>query len=205
MRILTVSTYAFALCLLTPGIWADVLTVGALSYDTFVPAGNGSPGIYAFDLADLSGAYDLPPDFPVSDGLTLGSAVLTLTLADATREVFDLGDIAPGFLVDVNGNPVVQVPGNEGFTSAELVAMLSTTTFILADGAMFTATSASLDALLLPSSGSTLSVDVDRTIIDVSGSIASLAPEPATLSCLLSFFLFFLTKRISDAHLKRRP
>jgi hypothetical protein len=75
---------------------ASTVYVGALSYDTFVPAGDGSPGIGEFDLANLTGAFDLPPDFPVADDLTFQGAVLTLTFSDLSTQVFNLGDIGPG-------------------------------------------------------------------------------------------------------------
>jgi hypothetical protein len=166
--------------LLTPGARGDVVSIGALSYDTFIAAGGGSPGVDAFDIANLTGAFSLPPDFPVTDSLTLQSAVLTLTLGDSTQQVFDLGDIGPGFLLDGSGNPVVQVSGDEVFASAELTATLSATTFLLFDGTSFTAGSASLDALLFPSSGNMLTVDVDQTTIDVSAPAAATS-EPASL------------------------
>jgi len=162
---------------------AGVISIGVLSYDTFIPAGGGSPGVDAFDIANLTGAYSLPPDFPVTDSLTLQSAVLTLTFSDSTQQVWDLGDIGPGFLLDNNGNPIVQVPGDETFASAELTAALSPRTFMLYDGSTFSAGSASIDTLLLPSSGTTLTVDVDQTTIDVS-SAPSGVPEPSGVSLM---------------------
>jgi hypothetical protein len=169
-----------AFCLLPPTVQANVIDVGALSYDTFIPAGGGSPGVSAFDLADLTGSYGLPPDFPVTDSLTLEAAVLTLTLPDSSQETFDLGDIGPGFLLDGSGNPVVQVPGDQAFASAEFTATVSPTTFMLYDGSLFAADSNVLDVLLLPSSGSALTVDVDQTLIGISGAPPSSVPEPAS-------------------------
>ena len=52
---------------LSGSVRAETINLGALSYDTFIAASNGSPGIFAFDLANLTGADSLPPDFPVSD------------------------------------------------------------------------------------------------------------------------------------------
>jgi len=175
-----------ALGLLAPPAHASVLLVGALSYDTFIPPGNGTPGVDAFDVANFTGGFSLPPDFPVTDDLTLQLAVLTLTLSDSSQQVFHLGDIAPGFLLNGSGNPVVQVPGNQSFTSAELTATLSTTTFKLFDGSSFTADSAGLEVLLRPSSGPTLTVDVDQTTLNVSGSQGGTTPEPGSAALVLS-------------------
>ena len=173
-------------CLLLPSLQASTLFVGALSYDTFIPPGGGSPGVYAFDIDNLTGSNDLPTDFPVSDDLAFDSAVLTLTLSDLSQEVFDLGDIGPGLLVDGSGNPVVQVPGDVLFTQAELTAVLTPTTFMLFDGSSFVADSDVLDIVLLPSSGATLTVDVDQTTINVSGAPATGVPEPGTLGLILT-------------------
>lgn len=182
---------------------ADTIPVGVLSYDTFIPAGNGSPGVYAFDIANLTDGFSLPPDFPVTDSLTFDDAVLTLTLSDSSQQVFDLGAIGPGFLLDGSGNPVVQVPGDESFTSAELTATMAPTTFMLFDGSSWTADSAALDVLLLPSLGSTLTVDVDQTTIDVSASPAANAvPEPTAAHVALAALLGLIVcqrRRINHA------
>jgi len=123
------------ICLLGMIAQADIANVGALSYDTFIPAGNGSPGVFAFDIYNLTGAFSLPPDFQVTDSLTFGAATLTLTRSDLSQEVFDLGNIGPGYLSDQNGNPIIQVPGNGLFDSAEFTATLSTLTFAQSGGA----------------------------------------------------------------------
>jgi hypothetical protein len=164
---------------------ADIVNAGALSYDTFIPAGNGSPGINAFDLANLTGGFSLPPDFPVEDALTFGSAMLTLTLSDLSEQVFALGKIGPGFLLDQNGNPIVQVAGNQAFDSAEFTATLAPVTFALWDGTSFTADSSLIDVMLLPSSGQTLTVDVDQTTIGLSGTVLTTIPEPSAGNLLL--------------------
>jgi len=170
-------------------VQADTVNVGALSYDTFIPAGGGSPGVYAFDLANLTGAYGLPPDFPVSDPFTFGSAVLTLTLRDLSQDVIDLGDIGPGFLLDGNGNPIVQVPGSDVFDSAEFTATLSPLAFALSDGTEFAAALGSIDVLLLPSIGTTLTVDVDQTTVSVPGAVVTTAPEPGSCDLILTGLL----------------
>ena len=183
-----------SLCLLVPPALADTIQLGALSYDTFIPAGAGSPGVDAFDIANLTGAFSLAPDFPVADSLTLQAAVLTLTFSDASQQIVNLGDIGPGFLLDGSGNPLVQVPGDDVFASAELTATLSALRFMLSNGSTFTAGTASIDTLLLPSSGNTLTVDVDQTIINVSAPTVT-TPEPASV-CLMGAAALILILRL---------
>ncbi len=166
--------------MLAPAASASTISLGAFSYDTFIPAGTGSPGVDAFDLANLTGAFDLPPDFPVSDSLTFQSAILTLTLSDSSQQIFDLGDIGPGFLLDGNGNPVVQVAGDQVFTSAEFMATLSATNFMLFGGTDFTSSSDAIDIVLLPAAGPSLTADVDQITIDVANTPAASVPEPGT-------------------------
>lgn len=165
------------------------VNIGALSYDTFIAPGGGSPGVDAFDIADLTGAFNLPPDFPSADDVTLANAILTLTASDTSQEVFDLGDIGPGFLLDGGGNPVVQVPCDAMFVSAEFTASLLPTMFGLTDGTIFSADTTMLDVVLLPSAGTTLIVDVDQVVFTVNGTISSPTPEPrveflAIIGCL---------------------
>jgi hypothetical protein len=165
------------LCLLPIIAQADTLNVGVLSYDTFVP---GAGGIDAFDITNLTGSFNLPPDFPVLDNLIFQSAALTLS----DGQVFMLGNIAPGLLLDANGNPVVQVPASSRFQSAELRATLSATTFAMSGGT-FTANSNMIDILLLPSTGVNLTPDVDTTTIAVTGQASVVTPEPASWALLL--------------------
>jgi hypothetical protein len=172
---------------------AATIFLGALSYDTFLAAAPDSPGVNAFNVANLTGGFSLPSDFPVADDLTFGSAVLTLTLADASQQVFQLGDIGPGFLLDGNGNPVVQVPDSEDFTLAEFTATLSPTTFTLFDTTSFTSSTASIDVLLTPSSGQTLQADADFTTIDATSADVA-TPEPSSL-LLLAGGLAALSRR----------
>jgi len=117
-----------------------------------------------------------------------------------SQEVFDLGNIGPGYLSDQNGNPIVQVPGDELFDSAEFTATLSPFTFA-SGGTQFTANSSSIDVVLLPSSGPTLTVDVDQTTIGVSGTGQVVTPEPSRgygyLSAALLGLAWWLQRRRS--------
>jgi hypothetical protein len=102
--------------------------------------------------------------------------------------VVDLGDIGPGFLLDQSGNPVVQVPSDQAFVSAEFTATLSPNSFTLFDGTSITADSTSIDVVLDPSSGTTLVADTDQTTIG-SVSTASTLPEPSSIGLLVLVLL----------------
>ena len=166
--LITIALVPFLYLLAVPA-QANIASVGTLSYDTFIPGSSGFPGVDAFNLSNLSGGFSLPADFPVTDSLTFQSARLTLTFSDLSQEVFNLGDIGPGFLLDPSGNPVVQVPSDQLFASAEFTATLSPGSFALFNGTSFVADSTSLDVLLQPSSGPTL------------GAPAIIAWEPTSL------------------------
>src|SRR5579864_9290527 len=84
---------------------ADVVNLGVLSYDTFIPAGNGSPGVVALDISNLTSPFSLPPVFPVTDAISFTSAQLILNLDASSPDNslsgdLSLGDIGPGFLLD---------------------------------------------------------------------------------------------------------
>ena len=160
------------------------VVTGLLSFDVLIPAGNGSPGIDAFDLFNLTGpAYGPAAGSPyVADSLTLDNVVLTAFFAGGSWQTFDLGNLAPGELVDAGGNPVVQFPGSAEFTSATLSATLSQTTFTLSDGSTFTA-SPSISVDLTPSSGGLLAAGVDLAAIYAEPA-GTATPEPGTLVLL---------------------
>jgi hypothetical protein len=183
------------LFLVVPAAPASTILLGSLSYDTFIPAsGDGSPGVNAFDIANLTGAFSLPEDFPVADDLTFQSAMLTLTLADMSQQTFDLGDIAPGFLLDGDGNPLVQVSSDGNFISAEFTANLSSLSFTLFDGTPVTAGSSVLHALLTPSNGQTLVADADFSPISTSNTAAT-TPEPGSILLLTGGLVVLLRRR----------
>jgi hypothetical protein len=174
---------------------ASTVFLGALSFDTFIPGSVDAPGVDAFNVANLTDSFSLPPDFPVTDNLIFQSASLTLNPVGQAPELFSLGDIGPGFLLDSSGNPVVQVPSTQTFASAEFTATLSAQVFALADGTSFTAGSTSIDVLLLPSQGLTLTADVDQTTLDVSSAPPSVTPEPENWAVTLLVLLWLVRRR----------
>src|SRR5580658_9899718 len=89
---------AVALFLTAGAACANSVDLGVLSYDVFIPGAPGMPGVDAFDIANFTGAFGLPPDFPVSGNLTLVGATLTLFPLGQPSEVLALGNIGPGYL-----------------------------------------------------------------------------------------------------------
>jgi hypothetical protein len=135
-----------------------------------------------FDISNLTGTNNLPPDFPVADLLTFLGSSLKVTDSDGTTTTIDLGDIDPGGLVDTTP---VQFSDTFSFASAIFTANLSQLSFLLSDGSTFTAASAVLTAELLPSSGSTLVQDTDFALLTVSDTpLVSAVPEPSSLLLL---------------------
>jgi hypothetical protein len=176
---------------------ASIANLGALSFDTFIPSAGNLVGVNAFNISNLSGAFSLPPDFPVFDNLTFQSATLKLS----NGQTFTLGDIGPGFFLDQIGNPVVQVPADQIFQSAELKLTLSATAFMLSDGTLFQAGSNSIDIFLMPSVGQNLTADIDQSTI--TAQVGS--PEPATSSSVLILLAWIVCKRRSFHWASKEP
>jgi hypothetical protein len=69
---------------------ASAVPVGVLSFDTLIP---GPDGVNSFNIANLTEAFSLPPDFPVVDSLTFLDAELTAVHSDGSTSVISLGNI----------------------------------------------------------------------------------------------------------------
>jgi hypothetical protein len=147
---------------------ADSLNVGVLSFDVLIPG-----AIDVFTVNNSTQAFALPPDFPISSALTFSNPTFTLT-ESGTPGSMSLGDIGPGFSQQL-------VLDSASFSEADFTAQLSQTLFTLADGTSFQASSNTLTATLLPSSGPFLTAGVDSVLLTVSGSVvATPVPEPAS-------------------------
>lgn len=162
----------------------SAIPIGILSYDTFI-AGPG--GVSAFGIANITGDFNLPPDFPVTTALQFLSSTLTLTRDDGRVDVFSLGDIGPGVFED----PRLLFPDLQFFISATFSATLSTQTLALADGTTLFAPSAAFAFTLLPSTGATLAPG-DFAIIDIAAAPPSESvPEPGSLALLVTGLAVF--------------
>jgi hypothetical protein len=162
-----------------------MINLGVVSFDVFIPGDIDAPGINVFDISNFTGdpnlnGFALPPDFPVLDFLTFQGASLTLT-SNGTPTMISLGDIGPGFLSPTDP---VQFPDTTEFESAEFDATLLSPSFTLSDGTTFTVDSTNVDTLLMPSAGNSLTAGIDFAVIEVSGTVASTAPEPGGASLI---------------------
>src|ERR1700722_7937108 len=95
---------------------ASPIAGGFLSFDVFIPAGSG-PGTNSFDMFNLTGSSygPLAGSIYIATSVTLDDAVLTVFPSSGSPQIFDLGDVGPGELLDSEGDPVVQFPSNVDF------------------------------------------------------------------------------------------
>ncbi len=158
-----------------PGVAsANTIALGVLSFDNLIPDG-ATPGVNVFDIANFTGAtWGLPPDFPVSDELSLLNATLTLEGDLGTQEVV-LGEIDPGIF---SPPMTAEFSDTINFTSATLTATLSESVINLYDSTTFTPYTETVTASIVPSSGNDLIAGTDFAVITVSDQAAT--PEPAT-------------------------
>jgi hypothetical protein len=157
--------------------FADSINIGVISFDTLIPGGGGSPGVNAFNIANLTGS-GLFPDFPVSDSLTFLGSSLTLIMPGGGSSVISLGDIGAG-------GASVEVLDTSLFSSAMFTATLSQAGFLLYDGTLFIPSSTAFAATLLPAFGSELEPDAALALLAVSNAPVSSVPEPDSVVLLV--------------------
>lgn len=187
-----VITFLITLLAVATAIQADTIEVGAISFDTLIPGSIDAPGVDDFSIFNLTGDFSVPPDFPVTDPLVFENSALVITEVGGLQQTFNLGDLGPG----AYSPDSVQFSSAIGFTSAIFTATLNSTTFGLWDSSIFGASSSELQVVLSPSSGDTLSADVDSAFITVTNT-----PEPKTVS--LVWIGLGLTVAIGRRHLGR--
>ena len=193
----------FVLFMVARPVAASPIAGGFLSFDVFIPAGSG-PGTNSFDMFNLTGSTYGPPagSIYIATSVTLDDAVLTVFPSSGSPQIFDLGNVGPGELLDSEGDPVVQFPSNVEFASATLTATLSQTDLTLSDGSTFNA-APSLSVNLTASSGGTLRPGVDLALIEVEP--ASLTtPEPGAAVLLGSGLLLMIGLAMCRGSLRRR-
>jgi hypothetical protein len=181
---------------------AGEIPVGLLSFDEFIPASGSAAGINSFDIFDFTGPSYGPTVGPpfASESLTFEGVKLTVSFSGGSSQSFDLGDIGPGELLDSSGNPIIQFPSTDDFSSAILTATLSPTTFTLSNETKFIG-SGPISVDLRPSSGSTLSAGRDFATIDSEETQVTPVPESSTLvNLVLANFITLIaslwTKRL---------
>ena len=151
---------------------ADSMSLGILSFD--LPLGSTSD---QFTITNLTGASELPPDFPVTTALIFQNAKLALFGPDAPASPILLGDI------DASGKVSGLFADGSRFTSAVFTATLSATTLSVDGGGTETVDS-SITTTLSPLSGLFLVAGADFTVIEAAP--PSSVPEPSAFVLLVS-------------------
>jgi hypothetical protein len=160
---------------------ANTVYLGVFSFDNLIPDG-ATPGVNVFDISNYTGAFDLPPDFPVATGITLKNAVLKVDIDGGASLQIMLGDIGPGVFTP----PLTaEFSDTIAFTDATLTATLDNTSLILFNGSTFTA-DPNISATILPSTGQDLAAGTDFAIVTASEAAVT-TPEPATASLFVVF------------------
>ncbi len=171
---------------------AATLALGGVSFNTLIPSGAGVSGVTDFEVDNFTGAFALPSDFPVVANLTFENSQLALTELGGTQVVISLGDLTPGATTPT----ALDFSSTLNFVSATFTATLSLQNFALSDGTTFEASSSQISSEVTPSSGSTLSPDIDFSVILVSGtSVPTSVPEPRWLSLPLIALAFAASRR----------
>jgi hypothetical protein len=158
------------------------IALGGISFNTLIPSGAGVAGVTNFEVDNFTGLFALPSDFPAVANLIFENSKLVLTEQGGAQDVISLGALAPG----ANTPTLLDFSSTLNFVSAAFTATLSSQTFALSDGTTFEASSSQISSEVTPSSGSTLSPDIDFSLIVVSGtSVPTTIPEPRELALTL--------------------
>lgn len=166
--------FAATLLIALPGFGASI-SFGILSFDVQIASAGGQLGVNRVGIENLTGLSSLPPDFPITDAITLSNLQLTINSAGGAQTV-SLGTLGPGTLT---ANPALQFASNLQISSITLSATLSPTSFHLA-GASSAANVSNTAFLyvLSPSAGQALQAGVDLGVLQLVADTG--VPEPST-------------------------
>ena len=148
------------------------MSLGILSFDGVVGSTSDQ-----FTILNLTGASELPLDFPVTTAVIFQNAKLALLGPDAPASPILLGDI------DASGGAAGLFADGSRFTSAVFTATLNATTLSVDGGGTETVDS-SITTTLLPSSGLFLVAGADLAVIEAAP--PSSVPEPSAFVLLVS-------------------
>lgn len=174
---------------------AEVISLGMLSFDQYEIGQSNAFTIFNLTGDLMDGGMAFPPDYPVLTSLTFENATLRLVDDAGTISDVDLGNIAPGLLADPSDPFGGPWPGltfdvTTSFLSATLMATLSASPLLLADGDTFLPISLAIFAELSGGPGFALAPGSFTNIDIVGDRIPAPVPEPGTLSLLLAGGLF---------------
>jgi hypothetical protein len=166
---------------------ADVISVGKLSFETFILGAANR-----FVVGNFTDTDAAPPDFPALTAASFVGAALVLSRPALPDENVPLGNLGPGqhfsnfYLI------------SDVFTKAHFTATLSPLALALGGGATFIPSNANIDVDLVPSAGTELNTG-DFVTIDLEGDVIQVASEPAPAVLLL-----VAAAAVTFAHRRRR-
>jgi hypothetical protein len=130
--------------------------------------------VNAVTIQNLTGAFFLDPDFPVTTPLVFQNASITV-LTDATSDVVALGDIGPG----VFSPSILEFSSDIQILSLTFSATLSPTLFDVSGTGQQEAASPNLVLAVTPTAGDFLEPGVDFGILTITTADTAV-PEPAS-------------------------
>jgi hypothetical protein len=160
--------------------FADPVAVGIFSFDQVLTPEGFASGNNVFNIANLTGSFALPIDFPVVDSLVFLSSTLTLVTDDGSSDTYNLGSLA-------EGNFQFEVSDSLLFSSATFSATLNQSVFQISDGGgpptftSFTAASTAISFQLLAQPGSTLTPGLELGALMVAEAPPASVPEPVSV------------------------
>jgi len=171
------------------------LNLGILSFDVLHAAQGNQLGVNVINLENLTGASSVPPDFPITTGLTFQNLILTI-LTQTTSLILNPAPLGPGSLPQANN---LQFASNIEIVSITLQTTLNLTTFNAAGIGTVTAASPDILFVLSPSLGNSLQPGIDLEVVTVATAGASAVPEPASMLLGVSgLFILFVLGRIRN-------
>jgi hypothetical protein len=176
------------LALFSTVVSAASIPIGVISLD---PTGVASGA--TFDIQNLTGLSALPPDFPVTTALTLDITSLTLDFTSGPPQVLTSSDFTADGFGGFTGNNIFDL-SSTSILSATLMGTLMPTSIIVAGSGSETL-DGSFSAIVLPSSGTSLSF-FDNANITAPTAVISGTPEPGSY-VLMALSLIFAIVLVS--------
>jgi hypothetical protein len=177
--------------LLATRLPAASINFGLASFDVLIPEDGPQLGINVLNFQNFTGAFALPPDFPVLTPVSLTDFTVTIDSPGGTQ-LLSLGTLAPGAFPS---GASLQFASNFLIHSITLSGNLDPTLLILSGGG--SAQVATLVTYILsPSAGPTLQAGVDLGVVTLE--TVSDIPEPASfLLCLGAITASIIRRRYS--------